>query len=106
MAHKIRGGWSLDGVYTYTSGSNFSIDDGTDYAGVGPSGGAQYWVVNQYSQGGTAADPNFYFQPKTSGGTAEFTPPTAGSINSQRVRDMFYAPGSWDINSALFKEFR
>jgi hypothetical protein len=105
-AHKILGGWSLDGVYTYTSGSDFSIGTGTDYAGVGPGGGTQYWVVNgplrvtdQYSEGGAAADPNFYFQPTTSSGTAEFTPPPGGTINPQRVRDMFYGPG------ALFKEF-
>jgi hypothetical protein len=113
MAHKILGGWSLDGVYTYTSGSDFSIGTGTDYAGVGPGGGTQYWVVNgplrvtdQYSQGGTAADPNFYFQPTTSSGTAEFTPPPAGTINPQRVRDMFYGPGAYYINSAPFKDFR
>jgi hypothetical protein len=63
-------------------------------------------VTDQYSQGGAAADPNFYFQPTTSGGTAEFTPPPAGTINPQRVRDMFYGPGTWNINPALFKEFR
>lgn len=110
---QILGGWSLDGVYTYTSGSDFSIGTGTDCAGVGPGGGTQYWVVNgplrvtgQYSQGGAAADPNFYFQPNTSAGTPEFTPPPAGTINSQRVRDAFYGPGTWYINSALFKEFR
>jgi hypothetical protein len=113
LAHKLLGGWSLDGVFIYQSGAPFSIGTGTDYAGVGPGGGTQYWVANgplrvtnQYSQGGTAADSNFYFQPTASGGTAEFTPPPAGTINPQRVRDMFYAPGTWYINSALFKEFR
>jgi hypothetical protein len=104
MAHKILGGGSLDGVCTYTSGSNFSIDAGTDYAGVGPGGGSQYWVQNGPLRV-TAADPNFYFQPTTAAGTAEFTPPPAGTINPQRVRDMFYVPGGWFINSALFKEF-
>jgi len=111
MAHKILGGWSLDGVFIYQSGAPFSIGTGADYAGVGPGGGTQYWVVNgplrvtdQYSQGGAAADPNFYFQPTTSSGAAEFTPPPAGTINPQRVRDMFYGPGAWYTNSALFKE--
>ena len=81
LAHKLLGGWSIDGVYTYTSGSDFSISTGTDYAGVGVGGGAQYWVQNgpiqytdQYSQGGTAADPNFFFKPTNASGTAEFTP--------------------------------
>ncbi|HTX36434.1 MAG TPA: carboxypeptidase regulatory-like domain-containing protein [Bryobacteraceae bacterium] len=113
MAHKLLGGWSLDGVYTYTSGSDFSIGTGTDYAGVGVGGGTQYWVQNgpiqytdQYSQGGTAADPNFFFKPTNASGTAEFTPPPAGTINSQRVRDAYYGPAYWDINSALFKDFR
>jgi hypothetical protein len=77
MAHKILGGWSLDGVYTYTSGSNFSIDAATGYAGAGT----------------------------TAAGTSEFTP-LAGTINPQRVRDRIYGHGGWFINSALFKEFR
>jgi hypothetical protein len=55
-------------------------------------------VTDQYSQGGAAADPNFYFQPTTSSGTPEFTPPPAGTINPQRVRDMFYGPGAWYAN--------
>jgi hypothetical protein len=70
-AHNILGGWSLDGVFTYRSGTDFSISTRTD----------------QYSQGGAAADPDFYFQPTTSSGTAEFTPPPAGTINAQRVRN-------------------
>ena len=41
MAHKILGGWSLDGVYTYTRGSDFS-------------GPIQY--TDQYSQSDPAAD--------------------------------------------------
>jgi hypothetical protein len=41
MAHKILGGWSIDGAGAYQSGSDFSISTGTDYAGVGPGGGAQ-----------------------------------------------------------------
>ena len=59
-----------------------------------------------YSQGGTAADPNFFFKPTNASGTAEFTAPPAGTINSQRVRDAFYGPPYWDLNSALFKDFR
>jgi hypothetical protein len=113
LAHKLLGGWSIDGVYTYTSGSDFSIDTGTDYAGVGVGGGVQYWVqngpiqyANQYSQGGTAADPNFFFKQTNASGTAEFTAPPAGTINSQRVRNAYYGPPYWDINSALFKDFR
>ena len=113
MAYKILGGWPLDGVHTYTSGSDFSIGTGTDYAGVGPGGGTQYWVVNgplrvtdQYSQGGTAADPKLLPPADHFVRTAEFTPPPAGTINPQRVRDMFYGPGAYYINSALFKDFR
>jgi hypothetical protein len=37
-------GWSLDEVYTYTSGSDFSIGTGADYDGGRPW--AQYWVAN------------------------------------------------------------
>jgi hypothetical protein len=113
LAHKLLGGWSIDGLYQYQTGSDFSIGTGTDYAGVGQGGGTQYWVQNgpiqytdQYSQGGTAADPNFFFKPTNASGTAEFTPPPNGTINSQRVRDAYYGPPSWSFNSALFKDFR
>jgi hypothetical protein len=69
MAHKILGGWSLDGVCIYTSGSNFSIDAGTVYAGAGPGGGSQYWVQNGPLRV-TAADPNFYLLPTPAASSA------------------------------------
>jgi len=91
----------------------FLYRTGTELRRRRPGGGTQYWVVNgplrvhrPIFASGTAADPNFYFQPTTSSGTAEFTPPPAGTINPQRVRDMFYGPGAYYINSAPFKDFR
>jgi hypothetical protein len=110
----VAGGWQLSGVYIYQSGSNFAIGTTTDYAGVGSTGITQYWVQNspiqvtdQYSQGSNAStDSNYYFQPKTSSGAAVWSPPANGTFNTQKVRDIYYGPGSWNFNSALFKNFR
>jgi hypothetical protein len=114
LSHKVLGGWSLSGVYIYQSGTPFSVSTTNDYAGVNLTGQAQYWVQNgplqvtdQYSQGSNAAtDNNYYFQPKTSAGTAVFTAPTLGTFNPQLERDKFYGPGLWNFNSALYKDFR
>jgi hypothetical protein len=110
---KVFGGWQLSGVYIYQSGTPFAIGTTTDYAGVGSTGVTQYWVQNgpvqtlgQYSQGSNATDSSYYFNPKSASGGAEFTPPANGTFNTQLVRDHYYGPGSWNLNSALFKNFR
>ncbi len=111
LDHKLLGGWSLDGVFTYTMLDRI-VSDRYDHCRIPAAqpgivhnnGPIQY--TNQYSQGGAAADPNFFFKPNERFRTAEFTPPPAGTINSQRVRDAFYGPAYWDLNSALFKEFQ
>jgi hypothetical protein len=112
MVRSVAGGWQVSAVYIYQSGSDFAIGTTTDYAGVNLAGTNEYWVQNapiqytdQYSQGGTSADPNYYFQPKTSSGSAVFTAPPLGTFNSQKVRDIYYGPGSWNLNTALFKNF-
>jgi hypothetical protein len=114
LTHKLLGGWQVSGVYIYQSGTPFGIGTTTDYAGVNLTGQTQYWVQNaplvisdQYSQGSNAAtDNNYYFQPKTSAGSAVFTAPPNGTFNTQLQRDKFYGPGSWNFNSALYKDFR
>jgi hypothetical protein len=107
------GGWTVSGIYVYQSGTPFAIGTTTDYAGVGSTGVTQYWVQNapiqysdQFSQGSNASDTNYYFQTKTSSGAAVFTPPANGTFNMQRVRDIYYGPGSWNFNSAIYKEFK
>ena len=109
----VAGGWQISAVYIYQSGTPFSVGTTTDYAGVNLTGQTQYWVQNspiqvtdQYSQSGTSADSNFYFQPKTSSGAAVWTAPPNGTFNKQLVRDAYYGPGSWNLNSALYKTFQ
>jgi len=76
LAYKILSGWPLDGVYPYTSGSDFSSSTGNGLRRSRPGrrpvlgGERPSAITDQYSQGGTAADPNSYFQPTTSAGTA------------------------------------
>ncbi|HYW45081.1 MAG TPA: carboxypeptidase regulatory-like domain-containing protein [Bryobacteraceae bacterium] len=107
------GGWTLSGVFVYQSGTPFAIGTTTDYAGVNSTGVTQYWVQNapiqitdQYSQGSNAStDSNYYFQPKTASGGPVWSPPANGTFNTQLVRDAYYGPGSWNFNSAIFKDF-
>jgi len=107
------GGWTLSGVFVYQSGTPFAIGTTTDYAGVNSTGITQYWVQNapiqitdQYSQGSNAStDSNYYFQPKTASGGPVWSPPANGTFNTQLVRDAYYGPGSWNFNSAIFKDF-
>ncbi len=113
VARTVVGGWQLSAVYIYQSGTPFSVATTTDYAGVNLTGQNQYWVQNspvqitdQYSQSGTGTDPNFYFQPKSSSGSAVWTAPPNGTFNKQLVRDAYYGPGSWNLNSALYKNFK
>jgi len=63
-------------------------------------------ITDQYSQGSNAStDSNYYFQPKTASGGPVWSPPANGTFNTQLVRDAYYGPGSWNFNSAIFKDF-
>jgi hypothetical protein len=113
LVRGVLSGWQLSGVYIYQSGTPFAIGTTTDYAGVNDTGVTEYWVQNgpisypdQYSQGTGSSDRNFYFKTTTASGSPEFTPPANGTFNMQKVRDIYYGPGSWNLNSALYKNFK
>jgi Carboxypeptidase regulatory-like domain len=103
LAGKLFGGWTISGISQFQTGTPFSITTNDDFAGVGPGSGRQFWVLNgavtqdnKFSD--SATDSNFWFR-------GNFTPPPAGTFNTQRVKNMIYGPGFQNHNLTLFKEF-
>lgn len=106
---KTLGGWEINGIVQFQTGTPCSIAVNSDYAGVGEYGsfgcgsGGQFWNLNGVPtiQGGFAG-PNgtaSYF-------SAQATQPTPGTFNlSPGVRDSVYGPGFQDWNIGLFKTF-
>jgi hypothetical protein len=106
LVGKILGGWTINAISQFQTGTPFSVAGGGDFAGVGPGSGAQYWVVNgdpslpesrrRFSNG--ASDQNFWFNPTA------FTRPPAGTFNTRRVRNLLYNPGQRFHNLGVFKD--
>ena len=111
------GGWQLNGITQWQSGTPNSVMKGNDYAGVGVDGSmngtaGQYFVINgspvvtgQFAANGTK-DPAQYFTIKNSDGTAIFTPPAKGTFNTAPgVRNIIHNPGFNNSNVGLYKKF-
>jgi hypothetical protein len=111
------GGWQLNGITQWQTGTPGSVIKNNDYAGVGVDGSmngnaGQYFVINgtpvitgQFSANGTK-DPAQYFTIKNSDGSAIFTAPAKGTFNTtQAVRNIIYNPGFNNWNVGLFKKF-
>ncbi len=103
LAGKLLGGWTISGISQFQTGTPFSITTNDDFAGVGPGSGRQFWVLNgdvtqdnKFSN--SATDSNSWFR-------GAFTPPPAGTFNTQRVKNMIYGPGFQNHNLTLFKEY-
>ncbi len=115
---KALGGWVISGVSQMATGNPITIaPDGTDYAGVGPGSGNQYWIFSkspdikgQYANNTPAAtgtfESNYYFNPFNADGTAIFTKPAAGTISNQKARGLLYNVGFQNHNLRISKEFR
>jgi hypothetical protein len=109
---KLLGGWTISAVSQMQTGTPFSIDTGDDFAGIGPGSGEQFWQVNGDPQLDDkkfavreTSDPNFWFRIANPDGTPIFTKPAAGTIVTDRVRNMNYGPGFQNHNLGLFKDF-
>jgi hypothetical protein len=117
-AGKLLGGWQISGITQFQTGTPCGVAGSTDYAGVGQDANfgcgqsGQYWVVNgnpriigQFAAGGSK-DPAQWFAVKNPDGSPIFTPPPAGTFNTQRVRDIIHQPGFMNWNLGLFKTFK
>jgi hypothetical protein len=111
------GGWQLNGITQWQTGTPGSVIKNNDYAGVGVDGSmngsaGQYFVINgspvitgQFAANGTK-DPAQYFTVKNADGTSIFTAPAKGTFNTaQAVRNIIYNPGFNNSNVGLFKKF-
>ena len=113
----VVGGWQITGVTQFQSGSPGSVQTGDDFAGIGPGSGnniSYFWKYanyggttnypKQFAAGGNN-DPAQWIQVRDSSGNLLFTPPAAGTMVKDRLRDYFYGPGFQNWNLGLFKEF-
>ena len=128
---KALGGWQISGITQFQTGLPCSVAGGNDYAGVGLDSNfgcgvnGQYWVrfgdptiLGNFSSG--AGDANYWFRTclitlsagqTCPDGSAKFNgdderifrPPTAGTFNTQHVRDSIFQPGFQNWNMGLFK---
>jgi len=126
---KALGGWQISGITQFQTGLPCSVTGPStnDYAGVGADANwgcgqnGQFWVLNgdpkiigtfgpngQWFQTCLVTVPTGQICPD---GTAKFNgvdqrifrPPTAGTFNTQRVRNLIYQPGYENWNMGLFK---
>jgi hypothetical protein len=119
LTGKLLGGWEINGIAQFQTGTPCGVGANTDYAHVGEVGSfgcgneGQFWVKNgdpSISGGfagpsGNANSPK-YFTTTNSNGQPIFTPPAAGTFNTQYgVRDIIYQPGFQNWNLGLYKKF-
>jgi predicted heme/steroid binding protein len=109
---KLLGGWQISGLTQFQTGLPCSVAGPADYAGVGLDANfgcgvnGQYWVVNGDPKiVGTFGPNGQWFATTNPDGSPIFTKPTAGSFNTQRVRNLIYQPGFQNWNLGLFKAF-
>ena len=113
FAGKALGGWQISGITQFQTGLPCSVvAPNVDYAGVGQDanwgcgGNGQFWVVHGDPKIiGTFGPKGQWFATTNPDGTPIFTPPTPGTFNTQRVRDLIYQPGYQNWNMGLFKTF-
>src|SRR6266850_2458872 len=107
LSGKLLGGWQISGVTQFQTGVPCGVAGGADYTvvkgvhdgvgldsnfGCGVNG--QYWVVNGTPRIiGTFGSGGQWFATKNPDGTSIFSMPTAGTFNTQRVRDLIHQPG-------------
>jgi hypothetical protein len=113
----VAGGWQISGVTQFQTGTPVTVQTGDDFAGIGPGSGNQisyFWryanlnsgadYPKQFAFGGNA-DPAQYLTVRDGSGNLLFTPPAAGTMVKDRMRNYFYNPGFQNWNLGLFKTF-
>ena len=112
------GGWQVTGVTQFQTGTPGSVQTGDDFAGIGTGSGnniSYFWKFANFAQGATYPkqfaysgnnDPAQYVTVRDSSGNLLFTPPAAGTMVKDRLRNYFYNPGFQNWNLGLFKNFQ
>jgi hypothetical protein len=126
LSGKLLGGWQISGVTQYQTGLPCSVAGPTDYTGVGLDSNfgcgqnGQYWVkfgdpkiAGTFGRNGQWFATCLINASPCPDGSATFNgvdqrifrPPTLGTFNTQRVRNLIYQPGYQNWNLGLFKTF-
>ena len=113
----LAGGWQLQGVNQWQTGTPITIGNGDDYLGIG-STNFKPWNLNftpdnsgrafsnLTAAGNYVGEPNFYF-PTSNGTTNLATRPANGTLpNQNRNSISFNNPGFQNWNLAMQKAFR
>ena len=96
--HRVLGNWEFSGVFQAQSGTQFSVRNNVDYAGVGAGSGNQFWnMVGDPSATVTSfTDSAVWFD------KAAFSAPAQGTFGNQ-PRNTLTNPGFWNIDGAIRK---
>jgi Carboxypeptidase regulatory-like domain len=97
----LLGGWQLNALLTFNSGTPFTVFSGTDSSLTGENNDRAQVVGNPF-QGVPASSPaayRYWFNP------AAFTLPTPGTYSNQG-RNQYYGPGTSQVDFSIFKNFQ
>jgi hypothetical protein len=111
LVGRLLGGWQVNGINQFQTGTPFTVSTGDDFAGVGSGQGNQIWQVNgdpklspgQRGFASSVTDNNFWFRTTNADGSPIFVTPATGTFTSQNNRDLLYAPGFISWNAAMVK---
>jgi Carboxypeptidase regulatory-like domain len=97
----LLGGWQVNGMFSFFTGSPFTVHSGNDSSGTGENADRAEVVGNPFS-GVPAADratsTYYWFNP------AAFASPLPGTYSNQG-RNTFYGPSTRQIDLSIFKNF-
>jgi hypothetical protein len=97
---RVLGGWQLSGVDEFRSGSALSVVSSNDTAGVGSGSGNQPWnLVGSTAYSGPRGVGDPWFNP------AAFALPARGTFGNAGL-NILHGPGFFNLDLALFKNFR
>lgn len=102
----LLGNWQFSGTIQGQSGRPQTVSQGTDYAGVGPGSGNQFWVASRNPRlphvfaGNTKVGQ--WFEGVGSGVWSSAAP---GTYAPRGMRGLIYGPGFQSFSAALQKEF-
>jgi hypothetical protein len=98
----LLGGWQLNAMFTFFSGSPFTVVSGADTSGTGEYADRAEVVGNPFSNvpaSNQATGTYFIFNPTA------FALPAQGTYSNQG-RNEFYGPGTRQIDFSIFKTFK
>ena len=102
----LLGNWQFSGTIQGQSGRPQTVSQGTDYAGVGPGSGNQFWVASRNPNhphqfaGGTGVGQWF-----DGAGSGVWSSAAPGTFAPRGMRGLVYGPGFNSFSAALQKEF-